>query len=155
MVNGERHTLARVPLRWMIRECLKLNDVGIIFDAHMLKHVVGLDLESIPKAPSPLSGETHHLTSPDPTSQLTGTSITSTLSSPFRWVRDSLSRKPSQTDEQAKPFVFEGEAQEELEDALSPIYDQLKAHTYWKVMEYIPCELTPLSASATISSHGA
>ena len=31
----------------------------------------------------------------------------------------------------------EDEAQEELDDALSPIYDQLKEHTSWQILEYI------------------
>ena len=30
------------------------------------------------------------------------------------------------------------EPQEELNDALSPIYDQLEEHSYWRAMELIP-----------------
>ena len=34
--NGTRNSLARIPLRWMIRECFKC-DTGIIFDAAQLQ----------------------------------------------------------------------------------------------------------------------
>ena len=154
MKNGQRHSLARIPLRWMIRECFKLN-IGIIFDAHMLKHEVGLDIDSIFSPPPPLSPTTLHLAAPD--GELVGfsfrripTAIISGLTSPFRWVwaklphlRSHSSPKVPFTLEQSR-FIFEGEAKEELEDALSPIYDQLDKHTYWKIMEWIPCKL-PLS----------
>ena len=154
MVNGQRHSLARIPLRWMIRECFKINS-GIIFDAHMLEHEVGLDINSIFKAPDALSPATLHLAGPDG-AELKGFSfrdipigIIKAVGAPFRWIWGKLSHlrvKSSPrvvfTLEQAR-FVSEGEANEELEDALSPIYDQLKKHTYWKIMEWIPCESSP------------
>lgn len=151
MVNGQRHSLARIPLRWMIRECFKVNS-GIIFDAHMLKHEVGLDTDSIFKAPEALPPATLHLAGPDST-EIKGFSfrnipkgIVTAAGAPFRWVWGGLSHlrihgspKLAFTPEQER-FVYEGEAREELADALSPIYDQLSKHTYWKVMEWIPCE---------------
>ena len=156
MANGQRHSLARIPLRWMIRECFK-TEVGIIFDAHMLKHEVGLDTDTIDKAPEALEPTSHSLAGPDAT-EIQGFSLRhipvaliSAIGSPFRWVWGKLSdlvlhRSPTVvfTLEQER-FVSQGEAQEELNDALSPIYDQLKKHTYWKVMEWIPCKLSPFS----------
>ena len=50
----------------MIRECYKLY-IRIIFDAHMLNHEVGLDIDSIFEAPEPLSQEALHLVGPDAT----------------------------------------------------------------------------------------
>lgn len=149
VANGQRHSLARIPLRWMIRECFKVNS-GIIFDAHMLKHEVGLDIDSIFKAPDALSPTTLHLAGPDRT-ELKGFSFRSVpiavitaTGAPFRWIWGKLSglRLRSSprvvfTLEQER-FVFEGEAKEELDDALSPIYDQLTKHTYWKIMEWMP-----------------
>ena len=136
----------------MIRECFKVN-VGIIFDAHMLKHEVGLDVDSILVAPKALSPATLHLAGPDG-AELKGFSfrnvpiaIISAVGAPFRWIWGQLSQlklsrgpKVVFTLEQER-FIYEGEAQEELDDALSPIYDQLKKHTYWKIMEWIPCKL--------------
>ena len=153
----------------MIRECFKVN-VGIIFDAHMLKHEVGLDINSIFEAPKPLSPATLRLAGPDG-AELKGFSfrnvpvaIISALGSPFRWIWGKLSHLRRQSSPKVvftleqERFIYEGEAQEELNDALSPVYDQLKKHTYWKVMEWIPCELPSRpnpSASAAMSSCGA
>ena len=40
--NGTRHSLARIPLRWMIRECFRTK-TGIIFDKEALREVIGID----------------------------------------------------------------------------------------------------------------
>jgi hypothetical protein len=138
----------------MIRECFKTFS-GIIFDAHMLKHEVGLDVDSLDKAPSPLAPEAHHLDKAKSV-ELKGfkfssipRGIFSGLSFPFRWVGGKLSnlrlhKSPHVVFSLDLPrFVYEGEAEEELKDALSPIYDQLKVHWYWTMMEWIPCESPP------------
>jgi len=153
----------------MIRECFKVN-VGIIFDAHMLKHEVGLDVDSILDVPAPLPPATLHLADPDG-AELEGFSlrhipiaIISGLGSPFRWIWGKLSHLRFRNSpqvvisfEQQDKFISKGEAQEELDDALSPVYDQLDKHTYWKVMEWTPCKLPPPRpvASAAMSSYGA
>jgi len=143
--NGERNSLARIPLRWMIRECFRVN-TGIIFDAHMLKNEVGFDVDSISKAPPQLSSETRHLKSPDAEPGILRqipAAIASALYSPYGWVRDKLSSEsPKTKSPPVEPRArFKNESQEELEDALSPIYDQLEKHAYWKAMEWIPCKL--------------
>ena len=161
--NGEPRSLARIPLRWMIRECFKTG-TGIIFDAHMLKHEVGLDIDSIHRAPKPLSLGNLYLARPDG-AELKGFSLThipvaiiSSLGSPFHWVRGKLSNfRKHDTPERKRP-ISEGEPHEELLDALSPIYDQLERYTLWKVIEWIPCKLPPLpnpSTSTAMSSYGA
>ena len=142
----------------MIRECFKA-EVGIIFDAHMLKYVVGLDTDSITKAPKRLEPGSKPLKGPDDT-ELKGPSflhvpiaIISVLTSPFRWIWSALDGLLVHDSSQAvySPNIneprppFEGEAQETLEDALSPIYDELKKRTHWKVMECLWCELPPLT----------
>lgn len=45
MKNNERYSLARIPLRWMIRECFNTNS-DIIFDADVLKEL-GLDPKTL------------------------------------------------------------------------------------------------------------
>jgi hypothetical protein len=136
--NGTRHSLARIPLRWMIRECFKLH-TGIIFDAHMLRHEVGLDIESIYETPEPLPFSDCRLSVPDST-KIEGSSLTSALASPFRWVWSKLpqirSPAPPPPFKFQHGWEFEGEAQEELDDALSPIYDQLKEHAGWQILEF-------------------
>jgi hypothetical protein len=146
--NGTRHSLARIPLRWMIRECFKAH-TGIIFDAHMLKHELGLDIESIYQAPKPLSSTNSRLSKPDGT-EIVRSSLTSALVSPFRWIlKTSILGPPlrwvwsklpqlrkSQPPYTPHAWKFEGEDQEELDDALSPIYDQLKYRAArWQFME--------------------
>ena len=136
--NETRHSLARITLRWMIRECFKTN-TGIVFDAHMLQHEAGLDIESIMKAPTLPSSP---LPSPHSSSFISEkdrsespTSLTSRYR-PLSWIKG----KPSRDNAKKEPKPpFKGEYQEELDDAISPIYDQLK-HWYWKWMEYFPCE---------------
>ena len=110
----------------MIRECFKVN-TGIIFDAHMLQHEVGLDIDSIVDAPPPLPPSTLHLAGSDDAED-----------------KVAFPSSPQTIRSFEKPrFVSEGEHQEELDDALSPIYDQMKKRVYWKIMEWIPCKLCP------------
>ena len=164
MANGRRHSLARIPLRWMIRECFKLN-IGIVFDAHMLKHEVGLDIDSRFEAPQALSPTTLHVAGSD-AAELKGFSllqipraVLSAIGAPFGWIWRKLSglrqRSPLQPpfSIERDRFVSEGEAREELVDALSPIFDQLKKHTYWKIMEWIPCKLFLSPRVACISGN--
>ncbi|KAI9455939.1 hypothetical protein BJY52DRAFT_1384548 [Lactarius psammicola] len=91
--NGTRNSLARIPLRWMIRECFRAN-TGIQF-----YH------PSILSAPRPPA--------------LT----------------------PSADQVQASPTAattFRTEEIEELADALSPIYDELKISKTWWILEILP-----------------
>ncbi|EJD04194.1 uncharacterized protein FOMMEDRAFT_167433 [Fomitiporia mediterranea MF3/22] len=44
--NGTRNSLARIPLRWMIRECFRA-ETGIIFDKDMLKRNIGIDADML------------------------------------------------------------------------------------------------------------
>lgn len=46
MPNDTRHSLARIPLRWMIRECFRTNS-GIQFEADKLRAIAGIDPASL------------------------------------------------------------------------------------------------------------
>ena len=132
----------------MIRECFRVN-TGIIFDAHMLQHEVGLDINSITQAPPRIKPEGDHLLPPEKMEHgfvtfLKG--LWALVKAPAIWLV-SLFRKlvvhsepkpnPNFTAKESR-FISEGEAHEELHDALSPVYDQLSAHMYWQIMEWIP-----------------
>jgi hypothetical protein len=160
--NGTRHSLARIPLRWMIRECFKV-DTGIIFDEHMLKHEVGMDTDSIFKAPNPLPPQSHTLDKPGP-NEIRGftllrvpVAVVSGVTLPFRWLwgktKNLRLHKPPKVlfSPKEERFVYKGEPVEELQDALSPVYDQLDLHWYWKVMEWIPWIIKKQSAEVTDS----
>ena len=135
MLNETRYSLARIPLRWMIRECFKTK-TGIIFDAYMLKYELGLNI-----GPSPTfkALEEQHLPL---TCQLAKKPEgPSWLSSAYQRIQKALSFLLDQESE--KPIkVIGSESEEEFNDALSLIYDQLEAGGYWRVIEMIPCKLS-------------
>ena len=173
--NGERHSLARISLRWMVRECFRV-EAGIIFDVHMLKHEIGLDIEKdldkglnkdLDKdtdhtfaAPEPLLPGVSHLRRPSG-AELEGFSfshipvaVISGLGSPFIWAWGQLSNLRLHNSKQFKRALEElernrpislGEPREELNDALSPIVDQINMHPGWNLIEWTPCKLSPLT----------
>ena len=65
VANDTAHTLARIPLRWMIRECFK-TDTGIRFHAELLRRI-GLDPFSLHPTvrdrPPPMVPEPAHVDS--------------------------------------------------------------------------------------------
>ncbi|KAJ7080747.1 hypothetical protein B0H15DRAFT_996815, partial [Mycena belliarum] len=132
--NDTRHSLARIPLRWMIRECFKA-DTGIIFDAQRLREL-GLDhttLHPVVLERSPLRDIKSARIAPPP---------------PRRsWLRRLLSHdrppEPAPVVELVDPEPKAGlttsmEDEEDLKDALSPIYDQLQLKPFWWILEIIP-----------------
>lgn len=140
--NGTRHSLARIPLRWMIRECFKTKS-GIKFDSEKLRHI-GLDPSTllyddngdIPKRPPPAEVNSAKITkAPAPPKQ------PNILVRAWRGVKSFLGFGSAAED---GPHVDSGphppttEEEEELKDALSPMYDQLEIKWYWKVLEYLP-----------------
>ncbi|KAJ3861403.1 hypothetical protein EV359DRAFT_47287 [Lentinula novae-zelandiae] len=116
--NSTRHTLARISLRWMIRECFKAN-TGIMFNSQRLRSV-GLDPSALypfisPRLP-PLSSEKIHTIAPIPQK------------------KSKLHRKDNE-----KTRIL-SEEEEDLEDVLSPKYDQLKITPFWWILEVIPMQ---------------
>ena len=129
--NGERFALARIPLRWMIRECFKAN-TGIIFDSHMLKYELGMDMgESGPtlKAPPLPPSTTQYLAVPKEPKAM-GDYVQDMLK---WWNGPDKRRIPC-----GRGRTSEGEPQEELDDAVSLIYDQLDK-TRWRVIQSMSC----------------
>ena len=110
--NDTAHALARIPLRWMVRECFK-SKTGIMFDTDGLRGI-GIDPHSVyptvQPRPSPLSAASLRIQTP----------------------RDPLTNAPSISAQTPS------EEDHELRDALSPIYDQLSLAKFWWVLEFIP-----------------
>ncbi|KAF7293119.1 Zn(2)-C6 fungal-type domain-containing protein [Mycena kentingensis (nom. inval.)] len=109
--NDTRNHLARIPLRWMIRQCFLLQ-TGIIFHADTLR-LAGLEPSTLyprvlPRPPPPAM----------PASIQTPTGTTA---------------------ERTRKFVSEEE--EDLVDALCPINDELKRVRAWWLLEWIPQQL--------------
>ncbi|KIN97166.1 hypothetical protein M404DRAFT_161121, partial [Pisolithus tinctorius Marx 270] len=117
--NGTRHSLARIPLRWMIREIFKTN-VGILFHRSMLRHV-GMD-------PSTLYPEV----TPRPPAIFERPFLPEKIDSGTPYHDDGV---PIQC---ATKGNFVSEEMEDLKDALSPMYDQLEEAPYWWILEMLP-----------------
>lgn len=115
------HSLARISLRWMIRECFE-TETGIMFRVGRLRKL-GINLDTLhpplhptlQSRPARLSGEGFRLKR-----------IPKTEPS-----EDALSKYA-----EAEPPMSEEER--ERRDALSPIYDQLELAWPWWILEYLP-----------------
>lgn len=119
MENGTRHSLSRISLRWMIRECFKAK-TGILFHRSDFQQI-GMD----PKTLYP------HVRQRPPA--LTSASRTTSL----------LLRKSE--GDLSSPGIertgFVSEEQEDLADALTTIHDRLKAWPVWWILEGLPQQL--------------
>jgi len=119
VANGTPHTLARIALRWMIRECFK-TETGIIFSTAGLRSV-GLD-------PATLYPYVQQRPAPLPVGNL------------------KIGPIPSNKTKELENFadVHNSEEHHELHDAMSPHYDQLKFSLWpclawvWWFLELIP-----------------
>ncbi|KAG2353993.1 hypothetical protein BDR07DRAFT_1550880 [Suillus spraguei] len=126
VANGTRNSLARIPLRWMIRQIFKL-EIGILFHRNMFTKI-GMDPEMLKPSvvcqprPPPL------YQSPSPSSQK----------------KPNILPPPEIVTDDPTMIVysdggkFVSEEHEDLADATSPIYDQLSLARAWWVLEVIP-----------------
>ncbi|KAJ6453178.1 hypothetical protein C8R45DRAFT_847321 [Mycena sanguinolenta] len=135
--NDTTHCLSRIPLRWMIRECFKA-DTGIMFDAQRLQEL-GLDPDTLypfvlPRPPALPVGSADKI---------------ETIPPRKGWFRRVFSRNrkkdecdfPVSPELESTPLekpVHGMEEEEELRDALQPIYDQLSLNPCWWILELLP-----------------
>ncbi|TFK63857.1 hypothetical protein BDN72DRAFT_902059 [Pluteus cervinus] len=118
--NHAQRSLARIPLRWMVRECFKTKS-GIMFNTDRLK-AIGLDpknLDPVKPRPPPLSVNHPNLSThviPELDSDIKSADI------------DILVHDPK----------LQTEEGQDLLDALCPSYDQLSLTRSWWTLEYIP-----------------
>ncbi|KAH9837370.1 uncharacterized protein C8Q71DRAFT_598878 [Rhodofomes roseus] len=116
--NTSRHNLARIPLRWMIRECF-LTGIGVRFHSELLRNV-GLDPDALSKnapRPPPLFAEP---------------------GSPLIRPRHARGRSDVTLVDGEDHGPRLSEEQEDLIDALCPIFDELKISRLWWILEVIP-----------------
>ncbi|KAJ7057794.1 hypothetical protein C8F01DRAFT_1151097 [Mycena amicta] len=146
--NNTRNSLAKIPLRWMIRECFKA-ETGIIFDAQRLVEL-GLDPSTlyprVLKRPAPIAVQP---TDPDMRiarrpprktwlQRVFGKKKTTTPAVSCSMEDAELALSPD-SGTRAPTHVYQGmEEEEDLKDALSPIYDQLKLSPVWWILEVLP-----------------
>ena len=131
MSNKTPHSLARIALRWMVRECFKAK-TGIMFKSSALKGI-GMDPSNLypmvkPRPLLPPLSPTDCIRNP-PAKEI-----------PIRahnyfWTR--MQSAPSET-KAGVHTTLATEEEEDLWDVLSPKYDQLKIKKAWWVLELIP-----------------
>lgn len=131
--NKTRHSLARIPLRWMIREIFKAQ-TGILFITERLTEI-GIDPSSlypfvIPRPNALPVGESKIRKHP-------------VKEIPIRPHMVLTKNRPTVADVSKPPPVtmLASEEEEELMDALSPMYDQLKLKKGWWLLEIVPLQL--------------
>lgn len=136
--NGTRHSLARIPLRWMIRECFKA-DTGMMFDVQRLDEL-GFDPASLypvvrERPPTPVFENARIAPRPPRASWLR--TLLGVPSHGHAAPVSSLS--PDVVNCTFPPATpMDSEVQEDIEDALSPMYDQLHLNPLWWILEVIP-----------------
>jgi hypothetical protein len=119
----------------MIRECFKTKS-GIIFKTESLREI-GMDPSTIypvvlPRPPALFDDAKTQVVETPPS-----TSFLSTIVSLFK----SSEAKRKAMQQQQKNPTFINEEDEELKDALSPEFDQLKLAWFWWVLEVLPLSM--------------
>ncbi|KAJ7133352.1 hypothetical protein C8R44DRAFT_849473 [Mycena epipterygia] len=117
--NATVNNLARIPLRWMIRECFKTHS-GIMFDCEGLRSI-GLDPDSLYP----------HVKPRPPALPVGNLRIQHVPSAKEHALKDfSTAEEPQVT--------RKSEEELDLQDALCPIYDQLSLAWFWWILEFLP-----------------
>ncbi|KAJ7704774.1 hypothetical protein B0H17DRAFT_1038540 [Mycena rosella] len=123
--NETPHNLARIPLRWMIRECFKTNS-GIMFDCDGLRSI-GLDPSSL-----------YPHVAPRPPPLAVGDLRIKSIPSKTQSKAQQEAALNNYTNSEAAPAVHKTEEEMELQDALCPVYDQLRLAWFWWILEFLP-----------------
>ncbi|KAF5358612.1 hypothetical protein D9758_007675 [Tetrapyrgos nigripes] len=124
--NEVTSTLARIPLRWMVRECFK-TCTGIMFHREALQEI-GLDPDSLYPIVKPRPP-------PLPLGDARIRGIPKDVPKPRTLEEEeSITRVTSET------VIPDPKNEEELdlEDAMAPIYDQLSLSKIWWILELLP-----------------
>ncbi|KAF7358996.1 DUF2235 domain-containing protein [Mycena sanguinolenta] len=124
--NDVVQNLARIPLRWMIRECFKTNS-GIMFTCEGLRSI-GLDPDKLyPNvAPRP------------PALPLENLRIQSIPSSKQQSKKQAEVAQTNSANGETTPPIHKTEEELDLLDSLCPIYDQLSLSWPWWILEFWP-----------------
>jgi len=115
--NETVHNLARIPLRWMVRECFKTGS-GIMFDCDGLRSI-GLDPDSLYP----------HVKERPPAHPLGDRRLRPMPSSSVATPQDL---------HESEQAGMKSEEELDLIDALCPVYDQLSLAWFWWILEFLP-----------------
>lgn len=133
MSNKTPYSLARIALRWMVRECFKAK-TGIMFNSSALKEI-GMD----PLTLYPLVKPRPLLPPLSPTDRIRNLPAKEIPIRAYNYFWTRTHNTLSETKTGVRTLATEEE--EDLQDVLSPKYDQLKIKKGWWVLELIPFQL--------------
>lgn len=144
--NTERHKLAQVPLRWMLRQCFAC-DTGIIFKVHRLAEE-GLDVHTLwptytplgvpPLAPPPSMVEKQREGKFPPIARRSAVLKPVDEKEPMGWQHVELYKDPHQRELHDN---WVPEHVEDYFDAISPIHDELEIARTWWILEMWPIKV--------------
>ncbi|KAF8752990.1 O-acetylhomoserine ami [Rhizoctonia solani] len=148
--NGERYSLARISLRWMIRQCFKCNtdqipEASTSISPSALLPRIRTRSYSMRDAYPPITPHLRHrqVTLMDRLdrhrAQLSGKVDPYEPYFPVHWsmaTGHELRDYGADAWEPREPFI--NEEVEDYKDALSPIYDQLSINWWWWILEFLP-----------------
>lgn len=128
--NEVAHSLNRIPLRWMVRECFA-NNTGILFHSAKLKEI-GLSPNTLwPEVKTPVL----------PTEETTGVAKSGYSLRPDDATVGSGSRCHTQAsrtiDGETQPGHLSGAESEDAQDALCRIHDKLSTSKRWWISEIL------------------
>lgn len=132
--NSPPNSLARIPLRWMIRECFKA-ETGIMFNSEGLRNI-GFDPASLwPVRPRP-----PHLQVPQNAKIASIPKSVADPTIPRKVAHETAlpNNAGINPDALTQPKQRLSEEEHELLDALQPVYDQLSLHRFWWILELWP-----------------
>jgi hypothetical protein len=131
--NGTRNSLARISLRWMIRQCFLAN-TGIMFHRSMFKQI-GMDAATlyphVEKRPPAIYQTPPPRSPPGTPDSLKAYSVPS----------PQVIKNDPTIVAYSDGGSFVNEEQEDLADAVCPIYDQLAMKWWWWILEVFPQKL--------------
>lgn len=135
--NGTRYSLARIPLRWMVRECFKAN-TGILFNTESLREI-GLDPNTIypnvlPRPPALFDHVKTQFVEERPS-----VPFLKRVASVFQSKSKAQQTDAEKRSSQLSSFISEED--EELRDALTPKFDQLMIKRFWWILEFLPVSI--------------
>ncbi|KAF8527210.1 hypothetical protein JB92DRAFT_3087166 [Gautieria morchelliformis] len=149
--NSRRHNLARIPLRWMIRQCFLAN-TGIRFHGPLLA-AIGLDPNTLypvvkPRPPAVFYSPPQPETPPSTRQLLPDQDQDQGCGSAEHPINDAQNASDA-TVARATPLGYGNvlvssilsEEEEDLADALCPMYDQLRLAPLWWLLEGLPMGL--------------
>ena len=152
--NEERHKLAQIPLRWMIRQCFEC-DTGIIFKAHRLAEE-GIDVHTLwptyMALEQPFVRPSRSLMDKYEEGAIAPITERSTVLKPVdeeqpQGLHDVELWRDEQKREMHHHWV--PEQVEDYFDSISPINDQLQMSWVWWILEVLPVKVKmPLKGSS-------